>query len=285
MTTKKRFTPLRARHGLVPTDYSTLVEDVPDYLLGPLWDWCASDSRLTSDYLSEELNDQARMLCVSLRIPSAEYLDELKAHTEDEPAVLLDMVDWILASEHDRATTDWSKMKQFKTSCKQLDDLLFHGTSVWQVADPPNQLARRVSPELVSDFGAASGPNDLASNHLSLAWDAAWGRAPNPSEAFKGAVNAVEAALGPTVTPDDPRPSLGKMIAAIRDKPEKWDSRFGDSATVKMFTDLISTLWTTHSRHSDAPTNTIEEAQDAVTIAVAVVSLLRRGFLKQRNNS
>jgi hypothetical protein len=40
------------------------------------------------------------------------------------------------------------------------------------------------------------------------------------------APRSVEAAAYDGITPKDPRPSLGKMIAALKFKPEKWSIEF-----------------------------------------------------------
>ena len=73
------------------------------------------------------------------------------------------------------------------------------------------------------------------------------------------------------------------MIAALRDKPEKWDTRFRGAPTVVALAAMLDEVWQTQVRHhkSEYLANTLEEAQDAVTIAVAVISLCRREFLQR----
>ena len=58
---------------------------------------------------------------------------------------------------------------------------------------------------------------------------------------YREAVRAVEAAAKPVVLPQNDRATLGTMIAALRDKPDKWETRIGTIDDVRRQMEL---LWT-----------------------------------------
>ncbi|WP_194395939.1 hypothetical protein [Microbacterium atlanticum] len=71
---------------------------------------------------------------------------------------------------------------------------------------------------IASEAAAAAG--EVAGRHLATAWAAATALEPDPSKAMTEAIRGVEAAAGPVVIPRDGRPQLGKIVRAIRDKPD-----------------------------------------------------------------
>ncbi len=66
------------------------------------------------------------------------------------------------------------------------------------------RLERRTIPAAAAAARAQTSLPGNASNHLSNAWSAAFGREPSPSTAYSEAVKAVEAAAIPVVLPNDP---------------------------------------------------------------------------------
>ncbi|MYD72746.1 MAG: hypothetical protein F4Y11_00205 [Chloroflexi bacterium] len=134
--------------------------------------------------------------------------------------------------------------------------------------------------ELLLEYQRATSHNDPVGEHLRDAWNAAWRHGdPNVVVAYDGAVKAIEGALIPIVIPDDPAATLGKVLAALRSKPTKWDTRFRGEGTVSALTALLHALWKTHARHAQVSPNSLDQAQDAVTVAVAIVALAQRGFI------
>ena len=122
-----------------------------------------------------------------------------------------------------------------------------------------------------------------AAEYLRTAWHYLYGRNPIPSSAYRDAVRAVEAAARPVVTPNDELATLGKMIHALRDKPDKWETVIGDVDTVRM---MMRTIWKSQSdRHGTddpaKPRNVSQpEAEAAVQIAVTLVHLFRTGAIR-----
>ena len=300
MTTEdRRYTLLLQRHGIrerVPA----LWKSVPSLEGDLLEEWCRQSLRANFNslydtyiyhdtYIIREAGVAlARNLGVDLPYNCGisygedyEILTPRPVHiiietAEGDRDQLLNILDYMLAAR--------------LVSESEIEDLRAHlrdGHSAWQVKDDVSGLTLRVPPEEEEAYQDAIGPGDQASEYLINAWDAARRHnQPSAKEAYGDAVNAIEAVLAPIVIPDDPLPSLGKIIPALRDKPEKWDTRFRGTETVEALEGLLEELWRTNgSRHAGMPANTLEQAQDAVTIAVAVVALTRRGFLKRVDDS
>ncbi len=170
----------------------------------------------------------------------------------------------------------------------ELESILFEGRSALAVGEPPDHLIERLPRELVEEFEGAIAKDDEISGYLRKAWSAAW-RRDNPSakEAYDAAVKALEAILAPIVIPNESKPTLGKIIGELGAKHNngKWTTRFRQDETVQTLKALLDELWKSDSRHAGMPPNSLEQAQDAVTIAVAVVALVRRGFLTRVDDS
>ncbi len=226
-------------------------------------------------------------MCLDLRQIRSDFSfgNEIETICTGDPDLLLDIVDWILHPQNRHGAAAEGAPGAFATACTDLEEILFRGGSAWQVADPPNQIIRRLPKELVSEFEEVTSYNDPVSEHLKDAWTAAW-RHDDPSaiEAFDGAVKAIEAVLVPIVIPNDPSPTLGKVLSALRAKPEKWDTRFRGAETVEALTAMLDELWKAHSRHAGMKPNSLDQSQDAVTIAVTITSLVRRRFIAPVGN-
>ena len=264
------FTPLRARHGMDPRDYATRAKDVEPHLRQPLWGWCVHH---LFDLYDSVLNPQ--LLSVALHMDECSQSAFANATTED-PNLLLDMVDGLLRFGEFDGSDD--------SEIVWLEQILDAGRSAWRVAlDGKSLIERTLDAEHAAVELTAQGDDQIAAD-INAAWNAAWQRQdPSAVEAYAAAVKAIEGVLAPIVTPDDPKPSLGKMISALRAKPEKWDTRFRGAETVEALAAMLDEVWTTQHRHGGGPAqpNTLYEARDAVFIAVAVVGLCRLGFLEQ----
>ena len=271
------FTPLLARHGMDKRDYSVRSKNVKPHLADPLWNWCGPYIASESSRYSYVLNPRGRRMCVALRL-AVSSVSELKNFIDGKPNALLNMADWLLqnnkSSDHERRRVE------------HLEQMLDEGGSAWRVApDGKSLIQRTLDAEHAAVELAAQGDDQIAAD-INMAWSAAWRREePSAVEAYAAAVKAVEGVLAPIVTPDDPKPSLGKMIPALRDKPEKWDTRFRSVETVEALADMLDEVWRSQHRHgggAELP-NTLDEARDAVSVAVAVVGLCRRGFLERHD--
>jgi hypothetical protein len=150
-------------------------------------------------------------------------------------------------------------------------------------------LVRRVDVASAARVTASAAIGDRAAAHLTAAWAAAYGRRPNPSEAYREAVRAVEAVGKPTISPNNPRTSVGTMKRDLEAKPEKWGHILGKDAVLGVRTAamMMGLLWDGQlDRHgtdeSDAPLNvSAPQAEAAVHLALTLVEWFRTGALHQ----
>ena len=297
---RQDFKPLLERHGVRETILSKPWVTVPELESGVLGEWCYDVLRSNFKlFYSEQwgtdvlfIQTEGVVLARSLNIdlpPVCQFdydehffrsvvpdpMDTIMATTRNDDDMLLNIADYLLASQLVR-----------DDAAAGLRRLLSGSNSAWQVNEAGSGLALRVSVEEELSFLQSSEAHYPYSHHLQLSWEAAWRRNnPSASEAYDSAVKAIESILAPIVTPADPSPSLGKLIAALRDKPDKWNTRFRGAETVSALSAMLGELWKTNSRHAGTQPNNLEQAQDAVTIAVAVVGLVRRGFLERADTS
>ena len=113
------------------------------------------------------------------------------------------------------------------------------------------ELQLRQPAELTAVVDAAAGGTSNASLHLREAWSRAFARVPDPAAACIEVTKAVEVAAKPVATPNDPRATLGKMIAAMNAKPTKWTTDSEANADVVSVIALMELVWTGCPRHGD----------------------------------
>ena len=71
-------------------------------------------------------------------------------------------------------------------------------------------------------FRKTTAPGDAASEELGDAWQKAYGRNPDPSDAWDHAIKAVEAILIPIVVPNQAKPTLGHVIGHLDTQGHLW---------------------------------------------------------------
>ena len=125
----------------------------------------------------------------------------------------------------------------------KLQDVLDASGSAWAVGRDEDEgycLQRRLDATIEQTAREEMGQPGRAAGYLRRAWSNVYGRTPDPSVAYGEAVRAVEAAARLVITPTDEVATLGKMVAAMRDKPEKWETVIGDVKTVRK---MMGALW------------------------------------------
>ena len=145
----------------------------------------------------------------------------------------LDVVDWILHN----ARVVLLDRRGPAAKIGQLDRLLMQGGSAWEVTpsgENTYQLSRRALGPVLDVLEQTGSEATRAHNHLIAAWTKLMGRNPDPSGAYRESVRAVEAVAKPVILPNDDRATMGSMIAALRDKPEKWTVTLGSVEGVRV---------------------------------------------------
>lgn len=223
--------------------YDALHEGVPDWLRPSLIDWatdCLPEYTLPSEY---RLRNALQKLERHLRF-KADWESTSSARRTfsrmlwNDGEFLLDAVDFFLLN-----TTIQKRA--------QLEIMLSQGGSAWRVAnrDIGDGLERRVLPETQELAAAAIAGSGNDADYLRQAWQAAFGRSPQPNEAFDFSIKAIEAALIPIVIPKDRKATLGKIIRALRGKPDKWQMRLHGNdpqRSITTFADYLDIVWTSH---------------------------------------
>jgi hypothetical protein len=108
-------------------------------------------------------------------------------------------------------------------TARGLESALRVAGSVWTVAENQLGLERRV-PEATADaFARVVAVSDPSAEELRQAWGAAFGRDPDPSDAWDHAIKAVEALLIPIVVPNAQKANLGTVAGELKANPERWE--------------------------------------------------------------
>jgi hypothetical protein len=173
---------------------------------------------------------------------------------------------------------------------KELSHVLELGGSVWRVAADGGSLERRIDPTVTDAMAEAASSKDSTADHLAAAWQAAYGRHPDPSRAYSEAIKAVEAAAAPMVLPTDRLATLGKIIGTLRQAPGRWElviPKSQQSATdISVLIGMLELLWRGQTdRHGGIhPTRPIpqEAGPAAVHLAVLMVQWFRSGVIRRR---
>lgn len=257
-----------------------LVEDVPDYLYPVLQKWMET---ALNDFEGLEESIQLR-----LRKGLALGYDRAGRHYVSAPGRdLLEMIDASLEAnswtftEAKLNTTDKEARRVWANHTQMLNLRLYEAGSTWQVKEENDGLTRRVDETVAEAAKAtiAAAPTDSAT-HLKAAWAAAYGFHPDPEKAYSQAIKAAEAAAIPaTLPPTDLSPTLGKVLAHMKQASHKYSMVIDDRNGQPVFAEAVIALidliwWGQRDRHAGGPTSkptTQEAAEAAVHAAILIV--------------
>jgi hypothetical protein len=254
-----------------PATEETLYEGVPPHLVGPLSDWIANNIA----------NETAALIALRLRLNLQEIqsinfrdLDKLRLFAEHDATVHLNVLDAALLM------LDGSD----PTSVADLESALEAGGSAWRVASDGRSLERRVDETVRMAAETAATPGTSAETHLAAAWQATYGRNPNPSRAYSESIKAVEAAAIPVVSPTNARATLGTVIRDLENQQARWRLAVAIPSGTDPIAPLLAMLrllWQGQTdRHgSGGPTvaPSAEAAAAAVHLAATLVQWFRAG--------
>jgi hypothetical protein len=148
----------------------------------------------------------------------------------------LALLDFLLFLDRDKYNADEGR--------KSLEMYLRAGGSEWRVgtrAGDPG-LEKRVPQGVVDAAEGVMATSATAGALLSEAWHAAYGRNPNPEEAYEKAIKAVEEAGAEVVLPKNPKATLGTMIAAVRDQGD-WSLPLETASAMSAPLEMMKALW------------------------------------------
>lgn len=126
-----------------------------------------------------------------------------------------------------------------------------------------------------------------ASEHLSKAWEKAFGMNQDAHAAWMAANHAIEVLLKPVTLPKSAQFTISKAANAIEEKPSKWEFELCGQAKgtgLEVFISLLRMMFPEPAHHGgngeDGPS--IDEARAAVTLATTIVQWLRSGAFRFR---
>lgn len=261
-------------------------EGLPGYLQQPVIEWFASAFRRGGNYVEDAALQRLQLrfkLDPPLNWRSPETaLTDLAARIVGDGDFALDVLDYML--HHMEEFT--GPYEHAADVAQGLAAILTSGGSAWEVTWTSDgqsfQLSRRATGpirEAIESIPATT----RAHQHLVDAWNRLSQRNPDASGAYREAVRAVEAVAKPIILPSNDRATLGTMIAALRDKPEKWEVTLGHVQEVQR---MMEVIWTNQlDRHGtddeSVPLNvSLDQADVAVHLALALVRLFAGGHVR-----
>lgn len=153
--------------------------------------------------------------------------------------------------------------------------ILAKGGSVYTVS-PDFYLVDVVSEALTSSLESAVSRDDEAADHISTAWREAYGRDPDPSDAWDHAIKAVESILVPALFPGDKTKTLGSVRGQLKSQQQGLYEFALPDRDVSALVGILGCIWGNPDRHS--PTDrkpSLEEARVVVSLAASIVQIER----------
>ncbi|MBF1032906.1 MAG: hypothetical protein HXL00_04145 [Candidatus Nanosynbacter sp.] len=226
------------------------------------------------DELSDNINNfypgNAVITCIQNSSVWGNIYDESRA---------LDVIDWLLGHGFGHA--------------QPLEHILKSAGHVLRVSPDGSRLVERIDPALWDEYEQVTQPDDQASQYMQEAWAPAFGRNPNVGDAWSKAIKAIETLLKPIVSTKNDKATIGSMVSALRQSPDKWKCKLPDreyksngkinvKPGIEVFIDVLATIGYQPDRHdSDQPQETDETtARSILFLATTVIGWLRDGMLR-----
>ncbi|WP_139794859.1 hypothetical protein [Saccharomonospora piscinae] len=273
------FQRLDGRLAGKPLDERVLTEQISGTLEQELRRWLASVLGLGGDLASN--------LAMALDVQTADDSDFTGILAYDTPTTeLYVVVDGALQLRHvPRGVTSIDA-----SELAELGRMLHYGRSIYRVNDDGDGLVYRVDPTAEQAFqDTATAAEQTTAALLRAAWQHAYKPDPDATTAYREAVRAVEQLACPLVLPNSPKPTLGTVIAHLRDAEHKWETvlvgKDGDPGGPQPVRELMERLWNGQvSRHGGSKQSRDQdqaEAEAAVHAAVLLVQWLSTGVLRK----
>ena len=267
-----------------------LYPGVPPWLHPSLKVWAEERLRRQGRVDPERLREMVRVLTWDVE-QGAGLWTEFQVRSAD-PDELLDIIHFLLGQE---ALTDPATRRPPRPVL-DIAIYLTQAGSKWAVGEVNDDgqgrrwgLMERLPAEVDQAVDAVASVTDRGGEHLRSARAHLYGRGPNPTEAYRDAVRAVEAAAKPVVSPKDATATLGKIKGVLRDAS---DGKFRFAIKGREESDprdtvvaMLGLLYAgQHDRHGNAeapPSVSHEEAEAAFHLAVTLVHWFRSGAISQ----
>ena len=267
---RERFVPLSVRMGQREPFGETV--GVPRYLLYSLDMWLTEQVAHMEPWEREELAVKAiRALRRNVEVYTWHDLRVLMCEDAD---LYLDVLDYCLRAIPD---ADLQELEE---------ELLWEVAHEYRVDYANRRLVRRVDETVYGAYLRAATPEDRASELLREAWAATYARkGRNPAVAWSKAVAAVEAILAPIISPNDTKATLGKLRAALRDAPGRFECDIphpeGDSGTGQLLAALGAIQF--HPGRHGGDGRKCDPAHSVATVlqAVTIIGWVQEGLVRR----
>ncbi|MEU3638191.1 hypothetical protein AB0H23_18475 [Streptomyces albogriseolus] len=275
-TARQRFT---VRAGLAEADEEDgPFEGVPDHLSRPLREWVSSVLRPST---SLEQTEVAEAVALRLRIPvparyrAAAYLSSV---IDDD---LLNVVDELLL-----IMTQLRRMDS--KTLLTLEFVLNQGGSAYALNSEKDGLEIRVAATVRDAVtqtvreAAGKASAGSASDHLAIAWKAAYGRQPDPVRAYSEAIKAVECAAHSVIQPNHAKATLGTMLGEIGNARAKFATALSTPTgkdPIAPVEALMRALWDGQTSRHGKQTTTVPETLEAARMSVHLAATLVQWFV------
>ncbi len=255
-------------------DFFVLREGIPEGLLESLVGFVERHYCDRGLVVYERTEHLARILGRSLPTSRRALLDECYADAD----LLLDALDHALAypprgvSVHKSA----AELEWYFRDARSVYSVNRVGQDEWE-------LVYRQPPEVTKIVEQVTSERGRASEHLRSAWSLTFSRNSDPNAACIEAVKAVEAAARGTIEPKNPKATLGTMIAAIKSKPDKWETDLAapDIDDVGTVLGMMETIWKGHLRHGN-PDEPLEVPMERCEMIVHAAAILVHWFQSKK---
>lgn len=275
--------------------YDALHDDVPGWMWAPLWRWIQAsitvDKRYRDgsgrfDWLDADLTDQmAQRLRIMMTI-----LRPKTANTAAGVKAIDAAIQGLVAHRNPLQIADYLLANGGHARPEDLEAVLKNSKSAWTVGVRAGRsgLLRRVPLGVQRAADAVMAGAGNAGIRLAKAWEALYGLDPDPSQAYRLAIQAVEDASIPVVSPRNDRATLGTVLRDIAQQGD-WKlpmiREHTDAPSGDVLIGMMRMLWHgQHDRHGgdpSAPGNvSSEEATVAVGLAVTLVQWFDAGLLR-----
>ncbi|MFJ9597990.1 hypothetical protein ACIRS3_35250 [Streptomyces virginiae] len=263
------------RLGLVPApEHDGPFQGVPEHLQASLQKWVRSAFDLGR---GDDVR-AAEALCLRMR---------LAAHRSDYVSTLADTYDLQLLDVIDRLL----ELAPFSLTARKLEtleSLLDDAGSAYRVNEDQDGLEERVTPavrdavrQTLTDAAAQTAAGSAA-DHLAAAWQAAYGRNPDPVRAYSESIKAVEAAAHAVIQPNNAKATLGTMLGEIRNARHKFATALfvpagGDP--IAPAEAMMRALWEGQTSRHGAQSPTVPETLEAARAGVHLAATLVQWFV------
>ncbi|QTP19076.1 MULTISPECIES: hypothetical protein [Micrococcus] len=267
------------RHGAEAVEaHAALHEDLMPWQRKAVLEWlrCA---------ITDPLGDVDEGILTPMRLSlQADIAGSYEGHyvTRDIHArgLTWDAVDFVLSTQED-----------YQCRPNRLEEILRLGGSAWTVGALGGRraLVERV-PSGVQKAASEAFKADKAGPELARAWEALYGRNPDPAIAYYHAVKAVEHLAIPQISPKDKSGTLGKVASHVRDN-KQWGlplTKAEPAEVHELLRLMLKLLPGNHTgRHGadEFGDATKEDAEVAVGLAVTLVHWFSRGLVRREESA